>query len=166
MNLALPQGKFGVLICYEAIFPDLTRQFVDRGAQIPGEHHQRRLVRAHGSPLPAYLHGPTAGHRESRPHCQGGQHGNFGVHRSQPGAILQSSEIFTKAILSDTIYLKRTVELLHPVRGSLHVCLPGLQRLVSDFYPVIEGKTRVERNREQDTSPGRESSDPPRSSLT
>ena len=35
-NLALPQGKFGVLICYEAIFPDLTRQFVDRGARVPG----------------------------------------------------------------------------------------------------------------------------------
>jgi apolipoprotein N-acyltransferase len=31
-DLSLPWGNFGVLICYEAIFPDLTRQFVDRGA--------------------------------------------------------------------------------------------------------------------------------------
>ena len=29
---ALPQEKFGVLICYEGIFPDLARRFVARGA--------------------------------------------------------------------------------------------------------------------------------------
>ncbi len=28
----LPEGDFSVLICYEAIFPDLTRQFTKRGA--------------------------------------------------------------------------------------------------------------------------------------
>ncbi|MCX5907477.1 MAG: apolipoprotein N-acyltransferase, partial [Deltaproteobacteria bacterium] len=32
-TLSLPDATFGVLICYEAIFPDLTRQFVDQGAQ-------------------------------------------------------------------------------------------------------------------------------------
>jgi apolipoprotein N-acyltransferase len=32
-TLSLPSGSFGVLICYEAIFPNLTRQFVGRGAQ-------------------------------------------------------------------------------------------------------------------------------------
>jgi apolipoprotein N-acyltransferase len=29
---ALPGGRFGVLICYEGIFPDLSRRFVARGA--------------------------------------------------------------------------------------------------------------------------------------
>ena len=28
----IPQGRFGVLICYEGIFPDLTRRFVAKGA--------------------------------------------------------------------------------------------------------------------------------------
>ena len=32
INLSLPQGKFGVLICFEIIFPDLCRQFVAKGA--------------------------------------------------------------------------------------------------------------------------------------
>jgi apolipoprotein N-acyltransferase len=32
LNLSLPQGKFGVLICFEIIFPDLCRRFVKRGA--------------------------------------------------------------------------------------------------------------------------------------
>lgn len=30
----LPQGRFGVLICYEGIFPDLARRFVTNGAQL------------------------------------------------------------------------------------------------------------------------------------
>jgi len=31
-NFSLPQGKFGVLICFEIIFPDLCRRFVKRDA--------------------------------------------------------------------------------------------------------------------------------------
>jgi apolipoprotein N-acyltransferase len=31
-NFSLPQGKFGVLICFEIIFPDLCRRFVKKGA--------------------------------------------------------------------------------------------------------------------------------------
>jgi apolipoprotein N-acyltransferase len=31
-NLSLPRGKFGVLICFEIIFPDLCRRFVKDGA--------------------------------------------------------------------------------------------------------------------------------------
>ncbi len=31
-NFTLPQSKFGVLICFEIIFPDLCRRFVKRGA--------------------------------------------------------------------------------------------------------------------------------------
>ncbi len=31
-NFTLPQGKFGVLICFEIIFPDLCRKFVRQGA--------------------------------------------------------------------------------------------------------------------------------------
>jgi apolipoprotein N-acyltransferase len=32
VNLSMPQGKFGVLICFEIIFPDLCRKFVRNGA--------------------------------------------------------------------------------------------------------------------------------------
>lgn len=31
-NFSLPQGRFGVLICFEIIFPDLCRRFVKKGA--------------------------------------------------------------------------------------------------------------------------------------
>jgi apolipoprotein N-acyltransferase len=32
LNFSLPRGQFGVLICFEIIFPDLCRRFVKRGA--------------------------------------------------------------------------------------------------------------------------------------
>jgi len=32
VNFSLPQGQFGVLICFEIIFPDLSRRFVKKGA--------------------------------------------------------------------------------------------------------------------------------------
>lgn len=32
VNLSLPEGKFGTLICFEIIFPDLCRRFVKEGA--------------------------------------------------------------------------------------------------------------------------------------
>jgi apolipoprotein N-acyltransferase len=31
-NFSIPQGRFGVLICFEIIFPDLCRRFVKKGA--------------------------------------------------------------------------------------------------------------------------------------
>jgi apolipoprotein N-acyltransferase len=31
-NFSLPQGQFGVLICFEIIFPDLCRRFIKKGA--------------------------------------------------------------------------------------------------------------------------------------
>ena len=31
-NFSIPQGQFGVLICFEIIFPDLCRRFVKKGA--------------------------------------------------------------------------------------------------------------------------------------
>ena len=37
-------AKLAVLICYEGIFPDLSRRAVDQGANLVGQYHQRRLV--------------------------------------------------------------------------------------------------------------------------
>ena len=105
-NLAVPQGEFGVLICYEAIFPDLTRQFVDRGA--------RFLVNItndawFGRTAAPYQHISMAALRavENRvPIARAANTGISGfIHPS--GQILQASEIFTKSILSGILYIKK-----------------------------------------------------------
>jgi len=105
-NLAVPQGKFGVLICYEAIFPDLTRQFVDRGA--------RFLVNItndawFGRTAAPYQHISMAALRavENRvPIARAANTGISGfIHPS--GKILQASEIFTKSILFGILYIKK-----------------------------------------------------------
>ena len=41
----LPGGRFGVFICYEAIFPDEVRRFVRNGAEPADQYFERRLVR-------------------------------------------------------------------------------------------------------------------------
>jgi apolipoprotein N-acyltransferase len=106
-NLAIPRGKFGVLICYEAIFPGLTRQFVDRGA--------RFLVNItndawFGRTAAPYQHISMAALRaiENRvPIARAANTGISGfIHPS--GKILQASEIFTKSILFGILYLKPT----------------------------------------------------------
>ena len=40
-----PGGRFGCLICFESIFPDLARDDVRRGARWLRQRHQRRMVR-------------------------------------------------------------------------------------------------------------------------
>ena len=44
------------MVCYEVIFPELARQYVQRRCPRPGGNHQRRLVRPVIGPLSAPVH--------------------------------------------------------------------------------------------------------------
>ena len=145
-NLAISQGKFGVLICYEAILPDLTRQFVDRGAQFlvnitndawfghsaaPYQHISMAVLRAVENRVPIARAANT---------------GVSGfIHPS--GRILQASDIFTKAIVSGNIYIKKSWS-FYTQFGDLftYLCL-GYTGLFL-IYIRYRKETRVERNRE------------------
>ncbi len=59
-------ASFGTLICYEGIFPGLTRRFVARGAEPPRQHDERRLVRPHLGAVPAPRDGDRSRDREPR----------------------------------------------------------------------------------------------------
>ena len=56
--------RYGVFICYEAVFADEVRQFRAQRRRGAGQHQRRRLVRRHQRPLAAPEHGAHAGHRK------------------------------------------------------------------------------------------------------
>ena len=104
----LPQGKFGVLICYEAIFPGLTREFVNRGADFLVNITNDAWFGRSAAP---FQHMSMVRMRAIENRVPIARAANTGVSGfiDPAGRLLQSSDIFTKAILLDTIYLKRTV---------------------------------------------------------
>ena len=59
-------GPFACLICFESIFPDLSRESVRAGAQLAREHHQRRVVRQQRRDRAARGDGGVSRRRESR----------------------------------------------------------------------------------------------------
>ena len=145
-NLAVPQGKFGVLICYEAIFPDLTRQFVDRGA--------RFLVNItndawFGRTAAPYQHISMAALRavENRvPIARAANTGISGfIHPS--GKILQASDIFTKSILFGILYIKKTWS-FYTQFGDLFSYLCMGFTAIFLLWVRFRREDRVERNRE------------------
>ena len=56
--------RYGVFICYEAVFADEVRQFCAARRRGARQHHRRRLVRRHQRSLAAPEHGAHAGHRK------------------------------------------------------------------------------------------------------
>jgi apolipoprotein N-acyltransferase len=145
-NLAVSQGKFGVLICYEAIFPDLTRRFVDRGAQFLVNITNDAWFGRSAAP---YQHLSMAALRAVENRVPVARSANTGVsafiHPS--GRILQPSDIFTKAIVSGTIYLQKSWS-FYTRFGDLfaYLCI-GFTAL---FLAIIgcRREHRVERNRD------------------
>jgi apolipoprotein N-acyltransferase len=107
VNLPFPQGPFGVLICYEAIFPDLTRQFVDKGAQFLVNITNDAWFGRTAAP---YQHISMATLRAVENRVPIARAANTGISGfiNPSGRIIQSSDIFTKAILLDTIYMRRS----------------------------------------------------------
>jgi len=106
-NLSLPQGEFGVLICYEAIFPDLTRQFVKKGANFLVNITNDAWFGRTAAP---YQHISMARLRAIENRVPVARAANTGVSGfiDPAGRLVESSDIFTKAILSGTIYLRKS----------------------------------------------------------
>jgi apolipoprotein N-acyltransferase len=140
----LPQGKFGVLICYEAIFPDLTRQFVKEGAQFlvnitndawfgrtsaPHQHLAMVTLRAVENSVPIV------------------RAANTGISAIilSTGQVVRSSDLFTREWLCGKIFLHRS-QTFYAQYGDLfaYLCM-GISGLILMRRFLKRGR-RVERN--------------------
>ncbi len=105
--LALPWGKFGVLICYEIIFPNLTRQFAAQGAQFLVNITNDAWFGRTSAP---YQHLSMATFRAVENRLPIARAANTGISAfiTAAGEIEQSSNLFTREVLSGNIKINKT----------------------------------------------------------
>ncbi|HLD29281.1 MAG TPA: apolipoprotein N-acyltransferase, partial [bacterium] len=108
-NFSLPQGKFGVLICFEIIFPDLCRRFVKEGANFLVTITNDAWFGKTSAP---YQHFSIATFRAVENRVFIARSANTGITGfiDPRGRILKQGGIFTEEAMSGTIRLmkKRT----------------------------------------------------------
>ncbi len=109
-NMSLAGCRFATLICYEIIFPDLVRRFVDRGAQFIVNITNDAWFGATSAP---HQHLAMAVFRAVENKRCIARCANTGISAviGPSGAIIRQTNIFTEAVLSDMIYCiqQRTV---------------------------------------------------------
>jgi apolipoprotein N-acyltransferase len=105
-NFSLPQGRFGVLICFEIIFPDLCRRFVKKGADFLVTITNDAWF---GRTSAAYQHFSIAVFRAVENRVFIARAANTGITGfiDPKGKILKKGEIFTEEAMIDTIRLSK-----------------------------------------------------------
>ncbi len=102
----LPQGRFGVTICYEVIFPDQVRRYVKEGADFLVNITNDAWFGRSAAPA---QHLAMAALRAAENHRYLIRAANTGISAivDPTGRILQASEVFVPAVVSGRIQLQR-----------------------------------------------------------
>ncbi len=120
---SMPRGKFGVLICYEIIFPDLNRRFVKKGADFLVTITNDAWFGKTSAP---FQHFSMATFRAVENRAFVARAANTGISGiiTSTGRIAVESEIFSRQAVTGEVFLKGP-ETLYTRYGDVfaHACL-------------------------------------------
>ncbi len=141
-NFSLPQGRFGVLICFEIIFPDLCRRFVRNGADFLVTITNDAWFKRTSAP---YQHFSIAVFRAVENRVFIARAANTGITGfiDPKGKIIRKGDIFTEEAMSETIRLSK-MKTLYTLYGDVFawVC-SGLSLLLLGYaFSQKRGKGR------------------------
>jgi apolipoprotein N-acyltransferase len=133
----LPRGKFGVLICFEVIFPELCREFVRQGASFMVTITNDAWFGQTSAP---YQHLSQATFRAIENRIWLVRSANTGISAFVDpwGRITKSSGLFTPAVLSDEITFKANTMTFYTRYGDLFALTCSLLGVVLMGYFVLK----------------------------
>ena len=134
--LSLPEARFSVLICYEIIFPDLTRQFVKEGAQFLVNITNDAWFGKTGAP---YQHLSMAVVRAVENRRFIARSANTGISAiiDATGNIRSSSSLFTESIITGKINIL-DVRTFYSSYGDVFAFLAFFCTITFTFYALIK----------------------------
>lgn len=133
--LSLPECSFGVLICYEVIFPDLTRRFVKKGAQFLVNITNDAWFGKTSAP---YQHLSMATFRaiENRRFIARAANTGISAFIDATGKIKSSSPLFTEALITGKIGIL-TISTFYTNYGDVFALLSTLLSAVLFLVAIV-----------------------------
>lgn len=133
----LPEGKFGVLICFEVIFPELCREFVRKGA-----HFMVTITNDawFGRTSAPYQHLAQATFRAIENRIWLVRAANTGISAFVDpwGRIRKASGLFTREVLTEEIELRSGGMTFYATHGDLFVIMCSLLGIGFTVYGLIK----------------------------
>ena len=138
--LSIPRGKFGVLICYEIIFPELSRKFIQKGADFLITISNDAWFGETSAP---FQHFSMATFRAVENRAFVARAANTGISGiiDSTGKILLQTEIFSRQAVTGEIF-SRGPETLYTLYGDVfaHGCIGWTLLLLGGTYFVGKRK--------------------------
>lgn len=137
---SLPQGRFGVVICFEIIFPDLCRRFVREGAQFLVTITNDAWFGRTSAP---YQHFSIATFRAVENRVFIARAANTGVSGfiDPTGRIIETGGIFTEETLTETIRLS-TRKTFYTLYGDLFAWLSSAFTVAMILWGTLQRRRR------------------------
>jgi apolipoprotein N-acyltransferase len=136
----MPQGKFGVLICFEIIFPDLCRRFVKNGADFLVTITNDAWFGRTSAP---YQHLSIGTFRAVENRVFIARAANTGISGfiDPKGKIVKQGEIFTEEALNGTIRLSKK-KTFYTLYGDVFAWICSAFSIALLGYPFIQNRRK------------------------